>query len=75
MEKYFEHLEHQDWKTIVVNKKKKTEEPKKRVKPDSKIKNIEKKVEADDLKHKKITPELKQQIIQTRCSLSLTQKQ
>ena len=42
MEKYFDHLEHQDWKPVIVNKKKKTEEPKKRVKPDSNIKDIEK---------------------------------
>ncbi len=75
MEKYFEHLEHQDWKPVIVNKKKKTEEPKKRVKPDSKIKTIEKKVEADDLKHKKVTPELKQLIIQGRCAQKLTQKE
>ena len=42
---------------------------------DLKAKKIEKKVEEDDLKHKKITPELKQQIIKSRCDNSLTQKQ
>lgn len=79
-EKYFNHLEHQDWTTIKVNKKKTKEEVKEstnnKKKPvDLNAKKIEKKVEEDDLKHKKITPELKQQIIQSRCALSLTQKQ
>tara|TARA_A100001015_G_scaffold103026_1_gene114365 strand:- start:668 stop:1024 length:357 start_codon:yes stop_codon:yes gene_type:complete len=78
-EKYFNELEHQDWKTIKVHKKKTNTEVKEsngKKKPvDLKAKKIEKKVEEDDLKHKKITPELKQQIIQSRCALSLTQKQ
>ena len=78
-EKYFNHLEHQDWTTIKVNKKKNNTEVKEstnKKKPvDLKAKKIEKKVEEDDLKHKKITPELKQQIIQSRCANSLTQKQ
>lgn len=79
-EKYFNHLDHQDWTTIKVNKKKNTKEVKEstnnKKKPvDLKAKKIEKKVEEDDLKHKKITPELKQQIIKSRCANSLTQKQ
>ena len=75
MEKYFDHLEHQDWKTVVV-KKKKDEKPKEiKKKQDPNIKNVEKQVEEDNLKHKKITPELKQQIIQGRCSQKLTQKE
>lgn len=78
-DKYFNHLEHQDWTTIKINKnkpkevKETTSNNKKPV--DLKIKKIEKKVEEDDLKHKKITPQLKQQIIQNRCSQKLTQKQ
>ena len=78
-EKYFNHLDHQDWTTIKVNKKKNNTEVKEstnKKKPvDLKAKKLEKKVDEDDLKHKKITPELKQQIIQSRCLNSLTQKQ
>ena len=74
MEKYFDHLEHQDWKTVI--KKKKDEKPKEiKKKTDPNIKYVEKQVEEDNLKHKKITPELKQQIIQGRCSQKLTQKE
>ncbi len=76
-EKYFNHLDHQDWKTITVNKNNKNNDsvPKKKQSNLSKEKVLEKKVEEDNLKHKKIPPELKQKIIQTRCALSLTQKQ
>ena len=75
MEKYYENLDHQDWKTLVV-KKKKDEKPKEiKRKIDPNIKNVEKQVEEDNLKHKKITPELKQQIIKGRCSQKLTQKE
>ena len=76
-EKYFNHLDHQDWKTITVNKNKNknTESVPKKSSNLSKEKVLEKKVEEDNLKHKKISPELKQKIIQTRCSSSLTQKQ
>lgn len=76
-DKFFNHLDHQDWKTITVKKNTKKTEllPKKKTSNLSKEKVLEKKVEEDNLKHKKIPPELKQKIIQTRCSLSLTQKQ
>ena len=75
MEKYFDHLEHQDWKTVTVKKKKdeKSKEIKKKIDPN--IKNIEKQVDEDNLKHKKISPELKQKLIQGRCSQKLTQKE
>jgi len=74
-------FDHQDWKTILVNKKKTKSECRKEnniSKPSSanqKIKSIEKKAEEGDLKHKKITKELKLQIQQTRNSKGLTQKQ
>ena len=74
-------FDHQDWKTIVVKKKKKGSEYKKEnniPKPSSanqKIKSIEKKAEEGNLKHKKITKELRLQIQQTRNSKGLTQKQ
>ena len=78
MDKHFMTLEHQDWKPVIVKKntKKDSSNTQKKTNPENqKIKNIEKCVEEDDLKHKKITPELKQKIIQGRCALSFTQKQ
>ena len=76
-EKYFNHLDHQDWKTITVNKTKdkNVSKPKQKITNNSKEKILEKKIDEDNLKHKKITPELKQKIIQSRCSQKLTQKQ
>ena len=74
MEKYFDHLEHQDWKTVVV-KKKKDEKPKEiKKKTDPNIKYVEKQVEEDNLKHKKITQELRTKIIQARASQKWKQK-
>ena len=74
MEEHFKTLDHQDWKPVVV--KKNTTNTTKKTNPENqKIKNIEKCVEEDDLKHKKITSEIKQKIINGRCSLSFTQKQ
>ena len=79
MEKYYDHLEHQDWKTIQVNMEKNTKvniENKKKANPNiNNIKKIEKKAEDDDLKHKKITNELKQNIIKGRTAIGLTQKE
>ena len=75
-DKYFKHLDHQDWTTIVVNKNKDKEKVdlKKKV-IDSKANKIEKQVEEDDLKHKKITSELRQLIIKGRVANKLTQKE
>ena len=78
MDKHFMTLDHQDWTPVVVKKKntKNSTNTQKKTNPQNqKIKNIEKRVEEDDLKHKKITPELKQKIIQGRCSQKLTQKE
>ena len=78
MEKHFATLEHQDWTPVVVKKKNKkdtTNTTKKTNPQNQKIMKIEKSVEEDNLKHKKITPELKQKIIQGRCAQKLTQKE
>ena len=76
-EKYYEHLDHQDWNTIIVKKKSqdKGNEIKKKSSGDIISKKIEKKVQEDDLKHKKIPNDLKQIIIQGRCSNKMSQKQ
>jgi len=78
IDKHFKTIEHQDWQSIIINKKtnKFSDNKIKKENPENqKIKSIEKKVEEDDLKHKKITPEMKQKIIQDRCSIGLTQKE
>ena len=78
MDKYFEHLDHQDWKTIKVNKDPKENIEKKKKKVNSNIQNIkkiEKKAEEDNLKHIKITNELKNNIIKGRIAIGLTQKE
>ena len=72
MDKHFMTLDHQDWTPVVVKKNTKDNKnsQKKKTNPQNqKIKKIEKRVEEDDLKHKKITPELKQKIIHGRCFL------
>ena len=76
MEKYYEHLDHQDWKNVVVKKDTKSRvESNKKNTTDVRAKKIEKKVEEDDLKHKKIPNDLKQKIIAGRCNKKLTQKE
>ena len=79
VEKYYNHLDHQDWNTIVVKKNKNKDKDKvesnKKNTTDVKAKKLEKKVEDDDLKHKKIPNDLKQKIIVGRCSKKLTQKE
>ena len=77
MDEHFNTLDHQDWKTIVVKKPKdNVKNSKKRVNNDSqKIISVEKKAGEGDLSQKKITIELRQSIMKTRCSKSLTQKQ
>ena len=74
-------FDHQDWKKVIIKKPKTTTEFRKEnniSKPSStnqKLKSIEKKAEEGDLKHKKITKELRLQIQQARNSKGLTQKQ
>ena len=79
VEKYYNHLDHQDWNTIVVKKNKNKDKDKvesnKKNTTDVKAKKLEKKVEDDDLKHKKIPNDLKQKIIVGRCSKKMTQKE
>ena len=71
-------LDHQDWKQVVVGKKK-SKSPKttkKRKDPENrKLLKLEKKAENDELKHDKITKELRTKIQQGRASKGLTQKQ
>ena len=73
-------LDHQDWKQVVIGQKKsKTKSPKttkKKKDPENrKLLKIEKKAENDELKHDKITKELRTKIQQGRASKGLTQKQ
>jgi len=75
-------FDHQDWKNVII-KKKKTKEEENKQNPKSnqsqtsqKINSIEKKAEeGGTLKHKQITNELRIQIQQVRNSKGLTQKQ
>ena len=70
-------LDHQDWKQVVVGKKKsKSKSPKKKKNPENrKLLKLEKKADNDELKHDKITKELRTKIQQGRASKGLTQKQ
>ena len=77
MEEHFNTLDHQDWKTIIVKKPKENlKNSKKKISNNSqKIISVEKKAEEGDLKQKKITLELRQEIMKARTAISLTQKQ
>jgi ribosome-binding protein aMBF1 (putative translation factor) len=77
MEEHFNTLDHQDWKTIIIKKpKENVKNSKKKINNDSqKIISVEKKAEDGDLKQKKITLELRQDIMKARTTKSLTQKQ
>ena len=77
MEEHFNTLDHQDWKTIIIKKpKENVKNSKKKVNNDSQNKiSVEKKAEEGDLKQKKITLELRQDIMKARTAKSLTQKQ
>ena len=71
-------LDHQDWNTIVVKKKhdKVAAGLKRKKNPEGqKLLKLEKKADNDELKHDKITKELRLQISQGRSSNGLTQKQ
>ena len=68
-------LDHQDWSTIIINKKEKTNNIPKVSHEKQKQNKIEKKIEECDLKHKKIDNDLRVKIIQTRNSKGLNQKQ
>ena len=78
MDKHFAALDHQDWKTVVVKSKQSKEEKKKTTKKlsDSQQKDIKllKQVEEDNLKHKKVPPEIRKLIQQKRGELKWTQK-
>tara|TARA_Y100000817_G_scaffold276464_1_gene237945 strand:+ start:122 stop:478 length:357 start_codon:yes stop_codon:yes gene_type:complete len=71
-------FDHQDWKQVIVRKKKTKGELNTNPKPSQasqKAKSIEKKADEGNLKHKHITKELRLQIQQARNSKGLTQKQ
>ena len=74
---HLDHLEHQDWKTIVVKAKNDKSYNNKPKLSDEKLKDIKlhKQVEDGDLKHKKIPDNIRKEIQTKRCSLNLTQKQ
>ena len=75
------YLDHQDWKTLIIHKKKDKQNNSnnnnnKNLDPNTqKLISIEKKADNDNLKHDKITKELRIQIQQARSSKGLTQKQ
>ena len=71
-------LDHQDWKDIVVHKKPTINagiKPKNLDPNTQKLNSIENKADNDELKHDKITLELRQNIQKGRSSKGLTQKQ
>ena len=71
-------LDHQDWKDIVVRKKPTINagiKPKNLDPNTQKLNSIENKADNDELKHDKITLELRQNIQKGRSSKGLTQKQ
>ena len=84
MDKHFQtldrQLEHQDWKPVIINKKDtssnttKTTSKKLSDKQQSDIKLL-KQADNDELKHKKVPPEVRKQIQQKRGALKWTQKQ
>ena len=75
--KYYDNLDHQDWKTIVVKKPQENIKNSKKKPSNDTLKkiSIEKKAENDELYHKKLTVELRQSIMKARVAKSLTQKQ
>ena len=84
MDKHFQtldnQLEHQDWKQVIIKKKdskttgSNTISTKLSVKQQSDIKLL-KQADNDELKHKKVPPEVRKQIQQKRGALKWTQKQ
>jgi ribosome-binding protein aMBF1 (putative translation factor) len=87
MDKHFQtldrQLEHQDWKPVIINKKGSKDTSSNTTKTTSKklsdkqqcdIKLL-KQADNDELKHKKVPPEVRKQIQQKRGSLKWTQKQ
>ena len=88
MDKYFNaldkkqaSLDHQDWKQVVINPKKNTSVKQGGTKPTKVLSQTQqretsllKKAENDDLKHTKITNELRTKIIQGRASQKWKQK-
>jgi ribosome-binding protein aMBF1 (putative translation factor) len=78
MDKHFAALDHQDWKTVVVKTKQSNTDKKTTTKKlsDSQQKDIKllKQVEEGNLKHKKVSPEIRKLIQQKRGELKWTQK-
>ena len=79
MDKHFAALDHQDWKTVVVKSKQSKEDKKNSCKKlsEAQQKDIKllKQVEEDNLKHKKVPPEIRKLIQLRRGELKWTQKQ
>tara|TARA_B100002051_G_C16594876_1_gene564817 strand:+ start:632 stop:976 length:345 start_codon:yes stop_codon:yes gene_type:complete len=78
MDKHFQALDHQDWKQVIVKSKQKNETDNNTKKlSDSQQKDIKllKQVEEGNLKHKKVSPEIRKQIQGRRCELKWTQKE
>ena len=78
MDKHFQALDHQDWKQVIVKSKQKSETDNNTKKlSDFQKKDIKllKQVEEDNLKHKKVPPEIRKLIQQKRGELKWTQKE
>jgi len=84
MDKHFQVLDknsvdHQDWKPVIVKTQKKNEGAKTSTRKVSESQQRDKKIlkqDAEgDLKHRKVSPELRKQLQQARSSVGLTQKQ
>lgn len=72
-------MEHQDWEQYIIHCKTSKQDKNDKLKKNNHIENtreniLEKKVSTGNLKHKKVTKELSQEIQKARLSSGLTQK-
>ena len=77
MNQYFNYLDHQDFKTVIIKKNNDNNaknEEKKNINNELE-KKLEKKVNENNLKHKKIDINLKNNLINSRVKKKLTQKE
>ena len=77
-DKYFKELDHQDWAQVTIRTRDSKEEEHTSIKlseSQQKERKLFKKDEEGDLKHDKVSPEIRKQIQQKRGQLMWTQKQ
>lgn len=77
MDKHFQALDHQDWKTITVSKGNKKNTPSRPMLSESQQREnkILEKADNDELTHKKVSNDIRKQIQLRRCELKWTQKE